>query len=550
MNSANNAVSAMAAYFSGKAAAVNYPDVSAQRNASQDQSNGFDSILSKASNSFNEKKSANETSLEVKKQPQDDSRDFSRVKESENKLDTKPEVDREAPATKEVTDDNAVNDSAVNDGEVKNEKIITDDENVSEKADIPEEVINLIENLMPQQTLIQDENVTLDQELIGAISEKGEEIVSQIAETFDISEEDVVNAMQTLGLLPTDLFNPQNMIQLVTEVTGAEDAIDIITDSDIYTSLQDLMEGAESMKNELMNGFELSEEEFQQATEGIKQSFELQLNETKNPLLSGKQEGYMNPVAENAPERLSDLVSGEKTQAQMKAPVSEEFSETAPNLEDEPIVDITSNTSKNGGNSENGSSLQSGAESSNLFNQIINNITESAAAADTAVTQEVNYTDRAQMENIIRQITERITITQGAEETSMELSLHPASLGNVNILLTSGKDGIIAKFTAQNEIVKEAVENQMVTLQQKFDEQGIKVTSIEVTLASHGFEQNLEQGNDRQPGEDQKGKNVRPLRRINLSNLSGEEIEEPETEAERIAVQMMAANGNSVDYTA
>jgi flagellar hook-length control protein FliK len=155
------------------------------------------------------------------------------------------------------------------------------------------------------------------------------------------------------------------------------------------------------------------------------------------------------------------------------------------------------------------------------------------------------------MENIIRQIADRISITAGAEEHSIEMQLHPASLGNVNILLTSSKEGIVAKFTAQNEIVKEAVESQMMTLQQKFSEQGIKVTSIEVTIASHAFEQNLQQGSDNNNAfNEQQAKKGRSLRRINLASLDDLDEEDEMSDADRIAAQMMAANGNTVDYSA
>ena len=90
----------------------------------------------------------------------------------------------------------------------------------------------------------------------------------------------------------------------------------------------------------------------------------------------------------------------------------------------------------------------------------------------------------------------------------------------------------------------------MIQLQQKFDEQGIKVTSIEVTIASHGFEQNLEQGNDRQSKEAASDRKVKTLRRINLGELEENEEIEAQSEAERIALQMMAANGNMVDFSA
>ena len=178
---------------------------------------------------------------------------------------------------------------------------------------------------------------------------------------------------------------------------------------------------------------------------------------------------------------------------------------------------------------------------------MVNNILDAAEAVNG--TETFTYADRARMEDIVRQITDKITVMTSAEETSMELQLHPASLGNVNILLTSSKDGITAKFTAQNEIVKEAVESQMTALMQKFDEQGVKVTSVEVTIASHAFEQNLQQEDNGEASRDQMEKNKKSLRRINLAEID-EEIEEEMTQAEMIAAQMMAYNGNMVDFSA
>jgi flagellar hook-length control protein FliK len=293
------------------------------------------------------------------------------------------------------------------------------------------------------------------------------------------------------------------------------------------------MEGAESMKDGLMNEFDLSEEELQAGISNAKDNFRQMLEEGLEGTVSEEDQAVA-PLDPNA-----NAVKDTKTDA----PQSEAFTDQP--MVEEKKVEITTNSSKEGGNKN---SLQSGAESSNLFNQVMNNIADAAAGVEGS--DMVSYADREQMENIIRQITEKITISAKNEETSMELSLHPASLGNVNILLTSGKDGIVAKFTAQNQIVKEAVEAQMVQLQQKFDEQGIKVTSIEVTIASHGFEQNLEQGNERHSGEAEAEKKVKSLRRINLSDLEANEEAEAQSDAEKIALQMMAANGNMVDFSA
>ena len=495
MSSANNAVGAMAAYLFQGTVAMNVSNVTNVKNSAQTSATNFDSILNKISDSLNQSKIT------------DASKSVNRSLNS-----TKQEKTYEFAAK---TDNKVVDNGSI---QTNGSQEVSDSSGAAATVQTNE-----------------TQGTEADAKLQEAITEDGKELMVQIADTFDVEEEDILNAMQVLGLMAADLLQPANLQQLVTQLTGQEQAIDLITDSDIYTSLQDLMEGADTMKNELMNEFDLSEEGLQAAIKENNNSFNEQL-ETR---LNEKPEEMMNAFDNRA-----EVVKEDVNKAKTTAPQSEAFTDTAPE-EIEPVEITTQSSKNNSGNKEN---FQNGAQSSNLFNQLVNNIVDAGTNVESL--SQTSYTDRAQMENIIRQITEKITISANAEETSMELSLHPASLGNVNILLTSGKDGIVAKFTAQNQIVKEAVEAQMVQLQQKFNEQGIKVTSIEVTIASHNFEQNLEQGNDRQSQNSTDDRKVKPLRRINLSELEDEEVEELTTDAERIAVQMMAANGNSVDFSA
>jgi flagellar hook-length control protein FliK len=489
MGGANSAVSMVAAYMT-QGAAANVSNVSTSKNSSNAAATSFDNILNKVSDTFVQAKTV-DVSKDVNKQLVD-------AKETN------------------ATDTNTVNlkDQANNTNAAL--------ENASEADQVTEGQVTATN---------ETGNTEVNEELQEAINEAGEEIVSQIAETFDISEEEIVDAMQILGLMAVDLLDPANLTQLVTEIQGQGEVIDLITDSDIYTSLQDLMEGAESMKSELMNEFDLSEEELQTAIEYAKQDFGAALENAADETAK-----FLNG------EELSEEFGKEIDLSKVNASVSEAI--TSSETEERPIVIETDN--RNSG--ENKGNLQGEAQSTNLFNQVMNNIADAATEVDASSFN--SYTDRTQMEDIIRQITERITISQTQTDTSIEMQLHPASLGHVNILLTSGKDGIVAKFTAQNEIVKEAVEAQMAQLQQKFNEQGIKVTSVEVTIASHGFEQNLDQQGDRQPREASQDKKVKGLRRINLSELSVDEMAEPETEAERIAVSMMEANGSTVDFSA
>ena len=495
MGGANNAVSAMSAYLVNAAAANQNASYVAgsKKDLTKAAATSFDNILGRVSDNF------------VKTQMADVSKDVNKAQDAKETFETDTKA------------------TSFNTGSENSAGAALENARADQTVNDPD-----AEKMTANETVSDEPNA----ELFEAISKAGEEIISEIAETFDISEEEIVDAMQILGLMAADLLNPANITQLVTEISGQEEAIDLITDSDIYTSLQDLMEGAESMKSELMNEFDLSEQELQTAIENSGSDFEGILKDAQN-------EQTAEFIRQDIPDPFEEVPDKNK----MTTPVSEAF-ETSETVEEKPVVVETENQ-KSGDNKEN---LQNDAQPANLFNQVVSNIAD--AAAQTEAVSYDSYADRAQMENIIRQITERITISQSQTDTSIEMQLHPASLGHVNILLTSGKDGIVAKFTAQNEIVKEAVEAQMAQLQQKFNEQGIKVTSVEVTIASHGFEQNLDQQGDRQDGNTAKNSKVKGLRRINLSQIEDDEDGEPESEAERIAVSMMEANGNTVDFSA
>ncbi len=151
-----------------------------------------------------------------------------------------------------------------------------------------------------------------------------------------------------------------------------------------------------------------------------------------------------------------------------------------------------------------------------------------------------------------RQIADQIldhmkTVTDG-DFSDVEMQLHPASLGTVQIHVTNNAGVITASFVTENEAVKAAVESQIVRLNEQLEAQGIRVEAVEVTVASHSFEGNLESGN-RETSEES-GNGRRRTRRINLDGESGEPDTSSMEEEERIAAEMMAANGNKVDYTA
>ena len=149
--------------------------------------------------------------------------------------------------------------------------------------------------------------------------------------------------------------------------------------------------------------------------------------------------------------------------------------------------------------------------------------------------------------DIMNQIMDYMKIQIKPDMTNLEMQLHPASLGTVQVQLEASGDAITARFIAQNDAVRATLESQMLELKQQFQEQGVKVESIEVSVQTQTFGQSFEQGRQAQQTPDE---NRPRIRRINLNDLEAMDSAEMVEDADRIAVEMMNVNGNTVDYMA
>ena len=160
----------------------------------------------------------------------------------------------------------------------------------------------------------------------------------------------------------------------------------------------------------------------------------------------------------------------------------------------------------------------------------------------TAFPSGPDYVQTPDTQQVMNQILDYMKVSMRPEDTVLNMQLHPENLGTLHIQISAREGVMTAHFTATSEAVKTVLENQMAVLRENFEQQDIKVDAIEVTVETHQFESNLEQG--RQRGEEEQSRKPR-RRRLDVSGLeSGEELEEPD----QIVAEMMAANGSSVDY--
>ncbi len=384
-----------------------------------------------------------------------------------------------------------------------------------------------------------------DAEVREDVEEAAGELVEEVSKVLDIPIEKVEEVMEILGLTAVDLFDPTNLKQLLLNLTDSTDELSLVTNETLYNNLQQLFGKVNDTLGVLQEELGLDADELKALLSEISA-------EQKQPVET--QEPVTAPVGEEpevSVEGMKDYaVSVEKDggtvqikvtvdDASGQKHVSEQVTDTA-KPEAAPLA-------KKGNEADTGYK-EEGNAGQNAANAFLQNLTGGRTEEVEAPVERPVYT-QPETNQIMDQIVEYMKINIKPETQELEMQLHPASLGTVHVQLAA-KDGVItAQFAAQNETVKAVLETQMIQLKEQFEEQGIKVEAVEVTVASHAYN---DQYGEQQEAADQENegakKNARRIN-LNLDEMEEEGLEELD-DSERIAVEMMQANGNTVDYTA
>lgn len=386
-----------------------------------------------------------------------------------------------------------------------------------------------------KQEAVQDGKVTEEAQ------KAGEELVKEVAEELGVSEEEVLAAMEMLGLTMVDLLNADCMTQLVLAVEG-EDMLALMTDEGLYYSLQNLLTMVSEAVDQIGEKMDLSPEELeaileQAKTQEMEEDPVAVADSGKKPQMPEGQEDYTVTVERN----------GETVKVSVEVDGSSQTESTeVTGLKPEAVQEEAAADSGKGDSSKKeGSSQRENAQETTHGNMLLESLLNRGGAVKSeAVFENAMAQNTADTQNIMNQIMDYMRVQVKADMTQMELQLNPASLGTVNINITSKAGVITAQFLTQNETVKAAIESQIVQLKNSFEEQGLKVEAVEVTVASHSFERNLNgDGNGQQQTQDGK---KRGNRRVNLNGPAMEE--EPAAEEEEPA--MMGMEGSTVSFTA
>lgn len=342
------------------------------------------------------------------------------------------------------------------------------------------------------------------------LSDVMQQILQQITEQLGVSPEEVLQAMDALGISAEDLS--QNMAALLSELTGT-DQMAVLTDESLYTQVSDLANAVEQTIEELADTLGMDKE---QLTTLLQDS----VKEPEEPVIVVEQESAA-PVTDMQQESIGDQEVQTTTTTDIEA---EQPRETK--------------RDENGNMQQQMQDMQKPAE----------NLQQTQGSA-IAAEQTTERFDLQRTQKIIDQIADYVKIHSGEKLTSMEIALNPASLGSVNLHVSSKGGVISAQLYAQDEAVRAALESQVAALKESLEAQGMKVDAIEITEHSHQLEQNLDQNGGQQESAEAQKKSGRRL--LNLDELPEEEAyEEKMTQAEKLQIEMMRMGGNKLNFQA
>ena len=356
-------------------------------------------------------------------------------------------------------------------------------------------------------------------------------------EIFGLSEEELVDVMEQLGMQIQDLlFQVQDgrivpldtsaIQELVLGVHGIDDAAAILTND---TLSQELNQLTEELTNVLAEGFGVEPEE----VADLQQKLMFDFTEQMQRALAGEKPVEVNIETQQDGE-MTDRGNAESVPVVVESEMPQQTGEQDAKGDERNPSDLTSSEMPQTTDVVTNNTAPAESHAPLTFTENLSQALEQVSNAEEL------SADRTMMQ-IIEQVVRQVRIRVMPETTSMELQLTPASLGRVALTVATNAAGVsTANMVVENQMAKEALESQMITLKQTFDEQGLKVDSVEVTVSDFSLNRDNNPAFQEQQQNQPDGRKLRRQGGLNENDTE----DDRETETERRDVNSV------VDYTA
>ncbi len=407
--------------------------------------------------------------------------------------------------------------------------------------------------------------------------EKVEAVVKEVKEVvkeeLDVTDEEIQLVMENLGLIAIDILDPQNLAQIVTELTGAEDSISLVMSEEFANILKDVteltnqflkdMDGALPQIKELLIQMQ-PQDEMLAADIQISEE-QLDLTEQKMPVVQsdipqdeiGKDESSATETVKSGvsttvkpEEKATTIQENEENPQEVEKDILSAFKVKTDNGEaDSDNKDFSfeqkqRNAVFKSGDNQNGTPVIR-HEATNPMVQANNEL--QFLAQEQVV--ELPTGESVKASDIANQFIEQAKVLTTTESTTMELTLNPEGLGKIFLEVTQKGNEITAKIFTENDAVKQALESQMANLKSEFTQSNTKVTSVEVSVGTHEFERNLDE-NGREDARREEGRQQSSKRRGRIDITSLDDLTGLMSDEEMLIAQMMKDNGGTLDFMA
>ncbi|WP_027421743.1 flagellar hook-length control protein FliK [Lachnobacterium bovis] len=400
-----------------------------------------------------------------------------------------------------------------------------------------------------------------------------------VKEQFDVSDEEIDEALSNLGFNVLNLLDPKNLADFVANISNEADVTNLLLGQDfrdilgvikdISKQMQDIIGITSDEVNQIAS--EVLSDESAKEVEIIPKEFTQENLEDSQEILKQSENVMGKAVSTLSSEgtKITDEKGNNKESVVNDNGLNNSIDENGLNIEvikeDDNYKDSDLDKNLNKNQVIEPEDEKADKEKDNTFEKTKNNILNrphenvgvnanfnpnKVEASNSPQMNVVSYMQGDKTLVLIEKITNNIKVVIQEHATTMEMQLEPENLGKLYLQVTAKDGAVHAQISAQNEAIKNILANQIVALEENLKSSGVKVEAIDVTVASHNFEQNLEQNNKR----DEENANIlqgnlKVLRRnIKLDSLDS--LAGIMTEEEQLVAQIMKDNGNSVDLTA
>jgi flagellar hook-length control protein FliK len=375
-----------------------------------------------------------------------------------------------------------------------------------------------------------------------------QKVLKQVAKKLGISEEDLNEIMSTLNMSFIDLFSNQGIQTVVNELFGTTNQVELLTNEEAFSAFKDIKQELSQILNEEAINFV----DLQKAiTEYLKNSTALPLKDngaSKEPIINVTDEISLDTSEDTSKaisvEAQSQTANVQSSKNNVKVEVEDARTKVEKSVdstvEAKPLeVKVESNNSDN--KSDQGNRNNS---FENHFNNVLSHTVAHKFEVVTANGIEEIVHQETTVKDILTQITTQVKLSITNDAKTIFLQLQPENLGKVAFSVRSENGMMTGHIVAENNSVREVIEQNLASLRTNLEQQGIKLDEIKVVIGSTNqfFNKSDQENNSNQFT---KGKRRRSIEGVSQSfDPKLQDVDEP------LRSTGLEEEEHSVDYSA